>query len=651
MITRTDLSSLDWTLSGWTPHLWRLMQTIELGETPTAEIQGFAAKVPGSVQSALLQAGLIPDWNVGTNWLQCEWVENRHWIYETVIPAAMLREGKVARLVCEGLDYRGEIQANCATIGTFVGTHVPHTFDLSPYIGQGDLKLRIIFDLPPRWLGQFGYTSRVKEWKVRFNYTWDWQPRLVQTGIWAPIRLEVGDGCEIGALKVVADADVADGAGSLRVGGRVDAAEGCEVAVRLAQGDTVVREERLPAPLFNAGGVAWRGLDVDLWWPNLEGAQPLYRVDVTVHRDGCEVDSRSRTVGFRHIAWEPCEGAPKGADPWLCVVNGRRVFLQGVNFPPVLPNFADATYERYHKLLALYRDLGANIFRVNGVGYLETETFYDLCDEMGVLVWQDMPLSSSGTDSDAPTDDRSIDEMGAILRSFIERRQHHASLLLWCGGNELQKPNADGLSVPLGLDHPMLARFRDIVQEFDPTRRFLATTSTGPRFYAQPEDFGKGLHWDVHGPWKAAGGLDEWDEYWAGDDALFRSETGAPGACSADVIRQYAGGLDPMPVTPGSLLWRRPLTWWIEEGQFAVEHGRAPETLEEYVDWSQDRQARALSTAVGTCKARFPRCGGIMLWCGHDCFPCPANTSIIDVHGDPKPAALALREIWRKRPG
>ncbi len=353
-------------------------------------------------------------------------------------------------------------------------------------------------------------------------------------------------------------------------------------------------------------------------------------------------------MGFRNVTWLPCEGAPAHADPWLCVVNGRPIFLQGVNFPPILPNFADVTEMDYRKRIELYRDLGVNVFRVNGVGFLETECFYNLCDENGILVWQDVPLSSSGVDNYAPDDEQAIEETAAILESFIERRQHHPSLMIWCGGNELQRMDDEGRSVPLDATHPMLARFKSIVEAKDPTRRFVPTTATGPRFSADAREFGKGLHWNVHGPWKPWGDLQSWAEYWQGDDALFRAESGCPSASPAEIIRQYAGDLDPMPVSETNDLWRHPVTWWIESSVFKSERGRAPESLEEYVEWSQARQAQALTMAVKACKNRFPRCGGILLWCGHDCYPCAANTSIVDFHGNPKPAALALREVWKE---
>lgn len=645
-----NLSSLNWTLSGWTPHLWRLMQTAEIGALPTAEIKGVPAPVPGSVQQALRDADILPDWNLTDNPRACEWVENRHWIYETQLPDDWLTEGKTFRLNCLGLDYSGWIWLNGKEIGAFRGTHIPHVFDLTPHLKESDNHLRIVFDLPPRWLGQFGFTSQVREWKTRFNYTWDWQPRLVQIGIWDDILLECSDGVELADVRVVADADMMDGTGCLRVQGRVTDLISGQVRVVLERMGQAIREETMSADVFNAAGISWKQLPIELWYPNGEGEQPLYLVYITLMGEsGEEQDRVSKRVGFRHIEWKSCEDAPAEADPWLCIINGKPIFLQGVNCPPLLPNFADVPEDRYKQFLTLYRDLGVNALRVNGVGFLEKETFYDLCDELGLLIWQDVPLSSSGVDNVPPDDDTAINEVAVILRSFISRRQHHASLLLWCGGNELHARAPEGYGVPMTIAHPLIKRLNETVQECDSTRRFLPTTATGPRFNADAKDFGKGLHWNTHGPWKMDRDMAAWAEYWNGDDSLFRAESGAPGAAPVAIIEQYAGDHSPLPVSESNPVWRRPLTWWVEAGAFEAEKGRAAETLEEYVAWSQVRQSEALTIAVSACKNRFPRCGGILLWCGHDCYPCPANTSIIDFHGEPKPAALALKAIWTQQ--
>jgi len=327
------------------------------------------------------------------------------------------------------------------------------------------------------------------------------------------------------------------------------------------------------------------------------------------------------------------------------MVNGKPIFLQGVNWTPIHPNFADTKPEDYKKLLSLYAQIGCNILRVWGGGYLEREYFYDLCDELGLLVWQEFPLSSSGCENYPPEDQKCVDEHEQIARSYIARRQHHVSLALWCGGNELMYPDT---WKPVEFTHPLIGCLKKVVESEDPTRRMLPASPSGPVFGADPEKFGQGLHWDVHGPWNCIGSLEEnWYPMWKKDDALFRSELGSPGASPVEIIRRSQGNLDPVPISRENPLWRRGSLWWLDVDQFIAECGHEPKDLEEYVTWSQERQKLSLVAVAKACKKRFPRCGGIIIWMGHDCYPCNANTSIIDFDGNPKPAAIGLAEVFK----
>ena len=643
------LAELPWTLSGWTPYLWRVGRSLETGQTAGAEVPPIPAPVPGSVQQALRAAGLLPDWNVGLEGRACEWVENRHWVYSVALPDDWLAGRRQGRLRCLGLDYSGWILLNGREACAFKGSFVPHMVVLAPFLREHGNILHIVFDLPPRWLGQFGATSTMTEWKPRFNYTWDWTSRLVQIGIWDDISVEVSDGPALDDLVCTATVNPANNSGALQV--RVDATPtaAAQVHLCLLQGQQILREGRYPLAVAQAG-IAWEELPVDLWWPNGQGAQPLYTLRCTL-LDAADVeqDRVERRLGFKDLRWLPCAEAPAGADPWLCAVNGRAVFLQGVNWTPIRPNFADVTPDQYRQRLRLYRDLGCNILRVWGGAFLEKDLFYDLCDELGLLVWQEFPLSSSGLDNWPPEDPQAIGELGEIARSYIVRRRHHVALALWCGGNELQGAldgGTVGAGKPITADHPLIAHLGAVVAAEAGTRRFLPTSASGPRFTADAADFGKGLHWDVHGPWQAEGDLaDGWTAYWRADDALFRSETGAPGASSAAIVEQFRGAYPAVPGTVDNPLWNR-TPWWIEWPAFVREYGREPRDLEEYVQWSRQRRARALAIADRACKDRFPRCGGIIIWMGHDSFPCTANTAIVDYHGEPKPAALALARVF-----
>ena len=662
-----DLSALSWTVAGYTPWLWLFQRLYGgMGPDPCIDVTSVPARVPGSVQGALREAGILPDWNVGLNYRQCEWVEHRHWIYRTELPdewlaapqhfASLGRECPPAsyRLECLGLDYTGWVYVNGVEAGAFVGTHVPHSFDLTPHLKPSGNVLEIIFDLPPRWLGQFGHTSQMTEWKPRYSYTWDWVPRLVQVGIWDTISLVTTAGCELDTLRVLTDAEPRTGTGILEVSGQAVAFGSDRVDVTLEAEDGVVRQETMDVYEF-AQGLRWDDLPVQLWWPNLEGEQPLYTLTVRLlDALGDQVDCDVRRVGFKHLEWRACAGAPPEADPWLCVVNGRPVFMQGVNFAPLSALFADLTREDYAARLRQYRELGANLLRINACQFLERQWFYDLCDELGLLVWQEFPLTSSGLENWPPEDARSIDEMAAIARSFVQRRRHHASLALWSGGNELQGDldgRKTGMGKPCGLDHPMLKRLGQVVAEEDPTHRYIPTSPSGPRAGANPADYGKGLHWDVHGGAALAASPEEAQKLLEGDDALFRSEVYCPGASPVTLIEKYAGGLPIWPPTAANPYWSRLTTWWLDYDKITALHGRPPSDLAEYVAWSQQHQGLMLGQEVRAAKRRFPSCGGVLLWSGHDTFPLTINSSLIDYDGQFKPAALELARAWHEPAG
>ncbi|MEZ0297597.1 MAG: glycoside hydrolase family 2 TIM barrel-domain containing protein [Candidatus Methylacidiphilales bacterium] len=632
-------------------------KSMEMGFALEPEVSSVPAQVPGSVQRALRNAGLLPDWFEGLNSRACEWVENRDWMFSAAIPDshfADMAPGARYELDFAGLDGNGTVVFNKKQIGNFDNAYIPYRFDVTELVQKLGNHLHIIFFVPPRWLGQVGYTSQMKDWKPRFNYGWDWIQRVVQVGPWQPVSLIITQTVAISELRCRTDLDLTEGTGRVWLKGTYSGlADRGSVRVKIASAQSsqnLLIEKEISGEEFTRG-LQLPHLAVQPWWPNGEGAQPLYRLSLELLGEQGEIlDARERVIGFKHIEWRACENAPEAADPWICVVNGRPVFLQGVNWTPLSPTFADLREVDYEKMVGTYHTMGANIFRVWGGAYLEKPWFYELCDKLGILVWQEFPLSSSGHENWPHEDEPSMDVLTKVAHSYIVRCQHYVSLLMWCGGNELQgdmNGGKTGTGKPVTLDHPLMQRWNALVSEEDPGRRFVPSSSSGPRFLANSREYGQGVHWDVHGPWRAPGDTpEECEAYWKNDDSLFRSETGAPGTSSAAIIRRYSGG---MPATPGTLenpLWRR-FSWWLEWADFIKEKGREPAGLDEYVDWSQARQARLLTLAVGMCKKRFPGIGGCILWMGHDAFPCVVNTAIIDVYGELKPAGHAVAAVWK----
>lgn len=651
-----DLTDLSWTLEGWRPNAWIHAMRDEAPAWIVPDAGPVPISFPGTVQRALREAGLLPDWREGLRSLECEWVEHRHWIAETLLPT--LDPGSPVVLEAEWLDYHGWILVDGEIRAHFSGPMRPQHIDLTPWLGDSrPHRLAIVFDLPPEEHGQFGFTSRSHLFKPRFNYSWDWCPRFVPIGVWGRLRLLTGPSADAAVISIQSRLDAATGTGSLAV--RVTAGPAVHPEslwrVRLLDEGVTVTESEYP---LQRQMLTLDSLPVIPWQVHTHGMPKVYAVEVSLlDPSGVAVLTETRTTGFRTIRWLPCEGAPTGADPWICEVNGKPVFLQGVNWTPIKVNYPDVTRQDYARLIEQYRRMGSNLFRVWGGAFLESEDFYDLCDRSGILVCQEFPLSSSGIDNAPPDDPTVIDALEQIARSWCRRRIHHPALLLWSGGNELYigpSPRDPLLQTPVTRDHPCMAKLSQVVAEESPDHRFVSGSPSGPLDFARAENYGQAMHYDVHGPWGQ--GLDPdlktWERYWAGDDALFRSEVGMPGAMDPLAIRRWAAGEPCWP--PEGRYWAHTAAWWTQWGhvlrEICAAAPHADEALRRYCDWTREHQAQGYAMAARACKARFPRCGGFLVWMGHDCFPCPANNSLFDVEGNPKPAVDALREIFLKPP-
>jgi beta-mannosidase len=639
------MDTAEWQLRGWRQNDWELARTPERAKVRVPDVGPVPASVPGSVRGALLAAGLIPDPTVGTQSRASEWIEHRHWTYSTTVPDDVVEQAGSGRrivLVCGALDHAGAVLIDETEIGRFRGSFIPHEFDLTDAIVAGSRELSIVFTDVPDGLGQNGWTSRVRDWKPRFNYGWDWIPRMVQIGIPETPVIEVRDAAVLDDMNVRAALDPATGACTLHMMAMAppDADYVLEVAI---EGPGVAVLDELPVDgefsvrLDVPGARPWDVLDGDT-------GVALYELRLRLRSaDGVVEDTVNRTVGFRSIEWARPQDAPTDAEPWLCLLNGRPIFLQGVNWVPIRADYADVTADQVRARLTAYRDLGVNLLRVWGGAALESDTFYRLCDELGLLVWQELPLSSSGLDNHPPYDSEFAEGVATIAESYAERRGHHASLALWGGGNELTRVSAPAVpGIPLDDRHPALAAARAALARADPGRRFVATSPLGPRFEAHEAEFGLGLHHDVHGPWDWRGDLESWKSYWDRDDAVLRSEVGVAGASGEQVLREHGLLVEALAFDELRELWTHSSGWWLRD----FDRWAGQTDLAEWIGASQRRQADMLAYAARATKSRFPRSTGFIVWLGHDAFPCAVSLALYDYDGRPKPAAAALAEVF-----
>ncbi|PZF86263.1 glycosyl hydrolase 2 galactose-binding domain-containing protein [Jiangella anatolica] len=633
-----------WRLVGYWPNAWAVAQYSGFAAPDEPELP---ASVPGSVRGALVAAGVVPDPHHVLAARESEWVEHRHWAFTRDLPgdlAAELAERPDARVLlrAEALDHAGKIMVDGREVGEWRGSLVPVEVDITEAVRAGAMTLSVQFTDVPAEMGLIGWTSRVRDWKARCGYYWDWTPRLVQIGIAGPIALELRAGTALENVLVTTEYDEAAASGTVVVRAGVPDGTALTVTVR-GPGVDVRHELDGPGPHRVAVGA------VGLWQLLPDEPQPFYEVTVTVTESGG--DSEARRVGFRSVRWQAADDAPDGAEPWICVVNGTPRFLGGANWVPIRPDYADLSEHDYRIRLEAYRDMGVRILRVWGGGPLESETFYDLCDELGILVWQELPLSSSGLDNTPPRDDEYVRQVRELATSYVYRRAHHPSLIMWDTGNELTD-EADYVFdvLPLSADHPVAAAAADVFGRLDPDRRFVVTSPLGPSMWALPDKWGAGIHHDVHGPWdQFSETFEEWQEYWTADDSLMRSEVGVSGASPMDVLAEY-GLTGPFETEEDRValerLWARSAPRWLVRLKLREATG----SLAEVVAANQQRQARLLAFAAQHTADRFPRAGGFIVWMGHDCFPVAASQAVLDFYGRPKPAAIALGEVFRKAP-
>lgn len=623
-----------WEVKGFWPGepLWTksVESTVQRrGVTPWMPVS-----VPGGVHGALERAGLILDPYYAMNSLLCEWVEHRWWVYRTLFDAPET-DGRVF-LRFGGIDDRCRIFLNGEQIAEHSGIYEPVLCEVTQRLRRdGPNQLLVILTEPPQEQGQIGWTSRTFTQKARFGYKWDFCTRLVNIGLWQPVWLETCGPARISHVSVTSD--VRDGLGIVRVGAELEGECGGAV-IRLARvGQTVSAQHVIPGCRWNGKLEALLTVpDPELWYPNTMGGQPLYDVEIAL--DGGS-DSWSGRTGIRSLDYARCDGAGLEALPYCPVINGRRVYIRGVNLTPLDMRYGDVTEAAYRRLFVKLRHMHVNTLRVWGGGIIETETFYRLADEFGMLVWQEFIQSSSGIDNVPCHDPAYLDLLGRSSRAAVLARRNHVSLTWWSGGNEL----ADAQFRPVTAGDPNIAMLSALVRELDPQRLFLPSSPSGPSFGLDDPQAG---HHDVHGNWQYDGITGHYEKY-NRSDSMLQSEFGADGMSSPDQLRR---------ILPESDLG----VFTMKDHPALRHHGEWWETLlyrdrplfgeiADIAQWtavSQMMQSEAIRYIVLSNRRRRGQNGGSIIWQMNEPYPNVTCTSLTEYYGRVKGAYYAVRRAY-----
>lgn len=396
------------------------------------------AVVPGCIHTDLLRAGLIPDPFFGTNERDLQWIERRDWRYRGhfSVPPELLAHQKL-ELVFEGLDTLAEISLNGIGLGRTENMFTRHVFEIRRCIQPADNLLEITFRNTLDYLAAHAAWQPVKERndpvggrsrirKEQCQYSWDWGPRFVTCGIWREVFLEGWTEAKIEHLHVAQD-HRADGEITVRVKPRLSGATGTE-ELRAE----LFLDNMLVAAGAASGELALTVSDPQRWWPSGQGHQPLYELRVElISAKGHVLDRSRRRLGLRKI--ELVRDKDREGESFYFRVNGRPIFAKGANWIPDHAFVTECNRTRYLERLQAATDAHMNMIRVWGGGIYEGDTFYDVCDELGLLVWQDFMFACALYPG--------ADEYCAILRpeaeQQVERLHDRACLALWCGNNEI----------------------------------------------------------------------------------------------------------------------------------------------------------------------------------------------------------------------
>ena len=583
------------------------------------------AVVPGCIHRDLQRARLIPDPFHGTNELDLQWIEQRNWEYHTefIVSPAWLAAGEVD-LCADGLDTLATVTLNGAVVARTDNMFVAYRWPVRARLRPGTNELRIGFAPVPDYLRRMRPGHRPREnhdpvggatkiRKQQSQFGWDWGPRFVTAGIWRDLRLEAWSGNRLENVRI---------AQTHRKGASVTLAFAPELARTDAKATitgTVSLNGRVVAQVENPE------MTIDaprLWWPNGQGEQPLYDVELAAHDGTGRLIGRwSRRIGLRTIALD--RRRDRWGESFRFVVNGRPVFAKGANWVPAHSFVAGLGRVDYARDLQAAAAAHMNMIRVWGGGIYESEDFYDLCDELGLLVWQDFMFACSLY----PGDRAFLASARVEAETQVGRLRHRACLALWCGNNEIAQLNADLLKKrafrvsDTALFHRLLPA---VVDRHDGTTDYWPTSpwrGDGDNSRPAGERRGDTHFWDVWHLRKPVADYERWR-------FRFVSEFGMQSWSSPETNATFC------PPAEHNLFGR------VMENHQKNRAGNAiildyvtrryglPRDRESLLWLSQLNQAYCMQVAVEHYRRNQPRCMGALYWQLNDCWPVASWSSI-----------------------
>lgn len=641
----------------------------------TGTEQWFSASVPGCVHTDLLQHGLIPDPYYGLNEKSVQWVDKTDWEYRTLFDVSAL--GKPFRfyeLLFEGLDTYADVYLNDSIILRADNMFRRWKSDITRNLVKGRNELRVCFRSPTNkgleLLKKQGFqlpadndqsenggldSSKVSIFtrKAPYHYGWDWGPRLVTSGIWRPVKIIGYQSIRMEDLYI-STTTLNDDKASLSAHYTIQSKHKTPVKLNLY----VDGHLNSSLTLVIKPGITTHKLDFvisqpEKWWPAGTGRQKLYNIRLECITDE-ETITESQNIGLRNMRLVRERDTDGRGESFYFEVNGRPVFAKGANIIPGDLFLNRVSPARYRKLLTEAAASHMNMLRVWGGGIYEDRLFYELCDSLGIMVWQDFMFACAMYPGDKPF----LENVTEEARENIIRLRNHPCIALWCGNNEIEVAWAQWEeSRGWGWKQRFDASTRDIIWRaydtlfhhilpsqvalYHPGAPYWPSSPSGGPGKLEPLDGSSG---DAH-YWGVWHGMQPIKQY-ARKKARFFSEYGFQSYPSIEMLQTIALPQEIYLGSPVMAAHQRATNGDKRLIEYVGNEYGLPGDFSHFVYLTQLMQAGAMDMAIRSHRSAMPYCMGTLYWQLNDCWPV-ASWAGLDYGLNPKAAHFFIRKAFK----
>lgn len=571
----------------------------------------FNANVPGNIQNDYALHYGWGDINYGSNCLRYKELEDSVWYYRAEFD---IDSTKKVFFISGGIDYIYDISLNDEKIYSHEGMFTRVEEDITNKLKSGVNVIEIKIYPHPKRKGAVGRSQADNCCKPPVCYGWDWHPRVLVSGLWNDAYIEIRDddfinSCEV--FYVLNDA-------SVEVEFKVD--DNCTIEFYSSSNELVYSGIEKKFTLNNP----------QLWWCNRQGDANLYSYKVKKgNNEKCgRIGFRRSQLVMNNGAWKDPDSFPKtrSVPPATICLNGRNIFAKGSNFVSPKVFIGTADYDVYEPLVRQAKEANMNIFRVWGGSGVGKEVFYDLCDEYGIMVWQEFPLACN----DYKDDPHYLEILEQEAREIVKTLRRHPSIVLWCGGNELFNSWSKMTDQSLALR--LLNRVcyeEDLHTPFIATSPLMGMAHGGYLFYFDEKD------------------LEIYEEF---NNSRFTAYTefGVPGTPDEDYIKTFIPEDELFPPTPNSAwIIHHGFNAWVKESWLCLKtiekyFGKV-KSLSDICRYSQWMQCEGYKAAFEEARRQKPYCSMAINWCYNEPWKVAANNSLLAYPCVPKKAYYTVK--------